>query len=78
MGSLSKIYGLLDRTGCPNCTKALIMAVWQAQQRGTRLKMSTQAFLNGTDARPARELGILSQMEDGTIVFTKKAQGMIR
>jgi len=78
MQNLSRIYQLLDRAGCPSCTKALITAVFQATRRGSRFKMSRQAFRHGTDARYAQEQELLSQNEDESLVFTEKALGLIQ
>jgi hypothetical protein len=78
MTGLAQIYALLDEKGCPGCTRRLIEAVYRATQKGSRIKMSREAFENGTDSRPAREHGILRREDDGGIAFTAKARGMIQ
>lgn len=78
MQSLSRIFRHLDMAGCPPCTKALVTAVYRASQRGSRIKLSASAFQNGTDARHASEQGFVDRLEDGTIVLTEKAKGLIR
>ncbi len=77
MHALARIYQVLDKAGCPGCTKALIVAVHKASLNGSRVRMSADAFKNGTDARHASEQGLLHQLEDGTLVFTKKARSLM-
>ena len=78
MRALTRIYRILDKAGCPGCTKALIVAVHRASLNGSRVKLSADAFKNGTDARHASEQGLLHQLEDGTLVFTKKARSLLQ
>jgi len=78
MHALTRIYQILDNAGCPRCTKALIVAVHRAYLNGSRIKLSAAAFKNGTDARHASEQGLLHQLEDGTLVFTKKARSLLQ
>lgn len=78
MTGLALIFELLEEKGSPKCTKDLVLAVHRANKRGSRIKMSKDAFENGTDSRPARELGILRREDDGGVVFTARAIGMIQ
>lgn len=75
---LNRLYEAFNRLEFPPCCKTLAIALAKAREKGTTLKLSKHAFLNGNDSGPMQRHGFIRQRENNAVEFTQKAEELLQ
>lgn len=75
---LNRLYEAFDGLELPSCCKTLAIALAKAREKGTTLKLSRDAFLNGSDSGPMQRHGFIRRRKNNAVEFTQKAEELLQ